>query len=426
MAGWYGNANTTVPAKRRRSPSVSNFGGVAKKLFDEVIKEAKRQVTRQSQSKKYVSNGTFVANERKKKSTGAYTMVSGRSGGKYTRRTSRKLTKKRSNAISGGIQYTKEQKGQVFGVDGDSSSAAYIGHFTHDHRLLFTQVIRGMVKAAYLKKGYTITDFTEDAFAVFGADTWSITGYQSPASNTVASLGATTLAAATTWDAACQSLFLSWSSSKGQRDYYKAFVITGGDTSESISIPMVGMKIQGYVKSTLKVQNRTVGDEEAGSELTTALAANPVNGYLYRGRGCGTSLKGDRVVSFPGTGNTGVIEASSTLSGISAVSEPPKPAQIARCDRSHKCLLEPSQLKTSVVYAPVNTTFQKLYQALNDYSPSTNFQGFGPGRFAMFALEKMMDEEESPVVTINYEANWFCNLKVVYHASRYTIPINDV
>lgn len=357
----------------------------------------------------------------------------GKALGKYRYAKRRKISKKAAKRTLRGLQYTKESVGTATSLLGQQSNPAYIGHFTMPYNLVLQNIFRTLIRALYSKKGFNIQDFNLVVPNEFVGDVISLQGYENGQDTTIQTIGTDTVGIGDTFEVVALNLYTSFDSARtaianyGQI-YFQLVRVDHADGSFS-EYPMSNVWFDIYVKSSLKVQNRTLADDFGVSTDTfdsTNIAANPVNGKLYYGYGAAPQLKGRRGVVLTGQGSQGLVTTGPTIAGpVNGWEEPPQPAQLTRCNGSSKLVLAPGGIKTSILTQKYKIGFNSLMRKY--FSQTGGIEGTtGPGKFALMSLEKMMNETESPVVTLTYELNHFMNTDCFIKANRTTNPINDV
>lgn len=171
-------------------------------------------------------------------------------------------------------------------------------------------------------------------------------------------------------------------------------------------------KIHVYVKSALKMQNRT----KAAATGDTADDADqidnvPLYGKSYSGRGTGLLTK------LPYYGELFCDRQFGTIVGSETVrSEPPQPRDFVNVKNCGKAHLDPGDIKTSVITSKFNMFFNTLVRhcapgvAPSVPAPATtyllqNFRRRDLGTYRVFCLEKMIDVGAGDNIRVAFENN---------------------
>ena len=346
--------------------------------------------------------------------------------GKHYWKRQKKLSSKTKNQTLKQIQYNKESIGSSNSISGTSEAAGYVGHFTMPFNLVTKHVFRAMLKAAYAKRHYSINSFGTVVPVEYVGDQLIIRGYREADFVTLVDIATYTILTGDTFEKVANDLWSSWTTNRLPRDYYQHIDIDQADGGTS-RFNFASMYFNGYVKSKLKVQNRTAADDGTGDETLdkSNIASNPVGGLVYYGIGCAPRLKGQKAAAFHGEGATGVIEDPTAIAAFNdAWYTPPKPAQLTRCTGSKKVHISPGDIQTSILTQSLTFGFNKLNNLFNDASAVTT-QGAGPGKYALFGLDKMIHESTSPEISLVYECDYSISLGCTIKVNMVTNPINE-
>lgn len=163
-----------------------------------------------------------------------------------------------------------------------------------------------------------------------------------------------------------------------------------------------------YVKSTMKVQNRSLG--ASGEVDATAVNNNPLIGYKYD-FSCGT----------PSTRQSGafLLETTGGLQGVSLVraaqlpqsfKEPPLPRVFQKLTGAAKVKLDPGQVKYGSVYYKAKIPLLKYLTIIgyryNNYSITPSFKAHHVhGKCQLFAFEDLINVNVNELIQVAYEVN---------------------
>jgi len=181
---------------------------------------------------------------------------------------------------------------------------------------------------------------------------------------------------------------------------------------DRIMINLIGARFHWDVKSSLKLQNRSTNvltDNEAVDVNNC-----PLYGKSYMGKGTGS-----RYVTPYGSSNTmdtpptiattyGLIQKGSFATSADGISEPPLGEMFTDAKRTGKVLINPGDIKTSVLTHRSSCTLDELWrQLLISYNPtSAAYKYRRLGVFRFMCLEKMINASAGEAgIEIAYEMN---------------------
>lgn len=196
-------------------------------------------------------------------------------------------------------------------------------------------------------------------------------------------------------------------------DYFQMNEILLDNGSITLAkIDLKNCRLNIFVKSDLKIQNRTIAagaDEDANS--TENIANQPLYGKSYSGKGQGMILKGTQggasnAKSLLCSNNSGLLAYAPPV-GVYWLREPPLPSSFEPKPLYHKASVEPGQIKTSSLTSKFSVKQVDFWRQFV-YGPSTAAKGKAIGgnfgKFHIFALEKMMTVSATDTVpTIGLE-----------------------
>jgi hypothetical protein len=187
-----------------------------------------------------------------------------------------------------------------------------------------------------------------------------------------------------------------------------------------VNVKLSDCRIKMFVKSALKVQNRTKSGAENDDDADDVDNV-PVYGKSYTGRGNMLELKVPTLgISGLCADNAyGVINSSASTAG----KEPRQPSDFNNIKYCGKIHMDPGYIKTSVLTYTLNKDFPSFYRMLQNSGGDTGGlrQGQNPteyGKFRVFAIEKMIDIENETAINIAYEQNIEFSSTVSYRRSQ--------
>lgn len=177
-----------------------------------------------------------------------------------------------------------------------------------------------------------------------------------------------------------------------------------------------------YVSSELKIQNRTKADLTGSGETGDSLNADrvdnqPVYGYIY-----GFKNGDPRMKSPPTTTAAGALVKDTfnvireegikltravELTYDTGYNEPPNPKLFANCNKTVKVVLQPGDMKKSVIFHKwsgmlVNVLKRMACRYYVAYGGAQYLTGV-PGKCEMFGLEEILRTASSNPITLAYE-----------------------
>lgn len=160
---------------------------------------------------------------------------------------------------------------------------------------------------------------------------------------------------------------------------------------------LTGSKVEFDIKSTLKIQNRTVNSD--GNNEADDVDNVPIYGkyFDYKTNGTvfqdySTATGASAIVTHPVYGV--LSTAAPTTTGTKMYTEIPLQTQLAGCKKSGKSHLDPGEIKTSVLRDKFTISFAKLikiYQGKVSSVAGPNYTQYWLGKSRLFAWEKMIN-----------------------------------
>lgn len=195
-------------------------------------------------------------------------------------------------------------------------------------------------------------------------------------------------------------------SDNNQRQFIKMYYQESGGTAAKV-MHLKNAKLEFTVKSTLKIQNRTLANESEDSSSTDVVDATPLYGKSYEGNGTGTNYVGK-------VGSTGEVVADRFFAvidkvpgGINSLQEPPIGKLFTQVKKMAKAHLEPGQIKTSVLTENLKTNLNTFMHRISG-SALDSKQFLKIGKFRFFGFEKMIESQIArPPILVGWEHNYF-------------------
>jgi len=373
-----------------------------------VVKGAQRMM------KRAMSQTETKGNKRRKQNI---RRVSVHNGGKKAGFISRPkiITSSRKKMSQLGVYYTQEAS-QVQ----TSDDCAYIGHSTcviNTYKLLFCL---GLLKTMLIEMNAPVDDLSRvmTDYGFVAGDQFVLVYRRDVETSTPVLTGSWTVAAQsiTGVATAMSSIFDSWTDNQFQLVEFR-FVPINIASFSRMSINLKNAHVEFDVKSSLKIQNRTV---DVTTDDTSENVNNvPLNGKKYEGKGNGTTFTAnyDITKALVGDYNTGVISKDATLQGLL---EPAFGHMFKDVTREGKIRMDPGDLQTSVLTEhkkySVNSLILKLWPNVN--TPSR----IDMGQFRFFGLEKMIGGLSTEKIRVAYELNTL--IGCTFYKGKYTYTSN--
>jgi len=177
-----------------------------------------------------------------------------------------------------------------------------------------------------------------------------------------------------------------------------------------------------YLKSSMKIQNRTIEDSTDNLE---SLDQCPIYGKSYSGVGNGveqpTRLFTATSLQLIADQNLGIIEGSASDLGLQ---EPISKVYFNHVKNEGKIKLEPSQIKTSVLVYQRTFSVNRLRKIIADGINGSKLRS-SFGKFRFFAFERMIQigNPAAGNITVGYETNNHCAVSLKLKSSKYTAPM---
>jgi len=364
--------------------------------------------------------GTIRINgSRFKRATGGTSRSRGqtaRSGGFV--KTRRFAAKRRTTT---GINFTGE-----FGGTTTNADMVIVGHSTTPGQILYQQVWMAMLKQLLRKGGVDVIDaikpFEFNGRIVFK---WKTTTVSGMSSYVLPIVDATT----TLRDLAIN--FAGTGNGYNDRivvETAEPFLLIfepyeNGDGTYLVAneayIRLDESYISAKIKSSLKMQNRSVGSAEDGQEADTVDQV-PLYGKSYEGRGNGAwwSNNENYTTTFIASSETGVILPVNA--GV--IREPPPPKEFKGALRTGKVRIEPGLIKSSVLSDYQNHLFKNWAKqlVLSNYAYNPNVRG---GKYRFFCVEKILDADNTGLIKCAFEHNIFINTNMKTRRSIPTVQL---
>lgn len=346
------------------------------------------------------------------------------SGGKFSKKTkSNPFAKYTKN----GIVTTQEVGSLSTGVV--PSLPNYVGHATHANVYLIQRTFwRAVVRDIFTISGINIADIETDSPGTYNINV----DYTTNLANADTVIAVAT--AGKSYNQIANELYGAWNlitASLAGQSYLYITEVNLGDGSRVVAKRDYKIcKVHCYVKSDLKIQNRTVaGGADEDANTTENVANQPLYGKSYYGKGNGLICKIDSTAANPGKSlvvgdQTGLLNfVLPTIGTAFWLNEPPLPTLFTPKPKFTKANIEPGQIKTSSLSKKVVMKQTDMWQMLQLVPSVSNNQGRAQqsryGEYRIFAFEKMIcatATDTSPLLGL--DCNQRCGLYLKFIGNK--------
>lgn len=334
----------------------------------------------------------------------------GESAGFFSKKPKKDIFQKYTKS---GVVSTREVGVLVVGQN--NTQPIFIGHATHGNAYDITVLFcRAIVREIFNQSGVRIKDMENESPGTYIIEVrYCINSVF--AADAVVTLTTTGLSYIGISDSIRNSLVTAQSTVGGLNEFYITTVKLTSGTTLLAQLDYQDTYVHVLAKSDLKIQNRTVAtgtDEDVNSAEN--IANQPLYGKAYRGIGNGLVCKLDQGGAHAGKalvcsefGSNVVAYATGTADFW--LQEPPLPTLFTPYPKMSKASIEPGHVKTSSLietWKCKQTDFWRLLST-TDADPRRNSRVQNKyGRFAIFALEKMLCVTAADSVpTVGAESN---------------------
>lgn len=417
--------------KRKRSNSTPSGGSRARRMLDWVphVAPIVGQVLNQLKGSPPPYSPTTTSTKKKQTSGKKGSRQTSRSTG-FVKKAKRKVQKK----YNSGVQLTTERGGILnTKIAGEAGPTVVIGHGTVPAEQTLTLIFRTIAQELARRVGIDITDVDT---ARFGETNDVIRMYYFADRNlttTILSHDITQLAVPRSVGTVGTAMMLWWQTLNEQAQLHSVDYLPISNQSPApnasnytrFQLPLLKARISMHVKSTLKMQNRTV--EAEGDDDANDVDNVPLFGKVYEGSGNGMrSISKNGGMSFVADDNYGDIWKQDTRStGVDHIREPPPPNMFTNVKKHSKLRIEPGGIKTSSLTYNRSMLLDTLLQILNQETVGNEVY-IPMGTFRVMILEKMIQVgtfASDLGIRIGYEVNNY--YRFAFHTSfmKTSIPI---
>jgi len=204
----------------------------------------------------------------------------------------------------------------------------------------------------------------------------------------------------------------------------QAPVLNRKNVASTVNIPNLHVKI--VSSSLIKLQNRTLGDIAASTDLNTERSDNqPVLCYnfllgsgdmrLKYMTGTPTGNMSENLLQGCALSGPSLIRAAEFASVVSGQQNAPSSHKFANCSKVGKSILQPGQMKQSLVYHKFSGLLVNVLKRMRCQVITNDYVYGIQGRSELIVIEEKMRTAGSNKVTISYEREYQtgCIIKVL-------------
>lgn len=313
---------------------------------------------------------------------------------------------KKNTMLNKGAYRTYEKGGVVSCTT--ANQTYYIGHTCAPQELSVEIVVRSIIKALFEKMGYPIKQYTDTLTWMAAGDRIEIkyrNGYDSTDAQTVQSFAWGAAYTANNFVSVIYSYWIgNWSANKDFNlidiTFFPAATVNGIIAATRINL--YNGKLELHYKSSLKIQNRSVGGSLDDNE--DAVDNVPLYAKGYSGNGTGTDYVGNTSGSLPFIADKGNGLIFHTGSDTVGTLETPFAQLFKGVKKEGRAVLEPGHIKTSVLELKKKINLSK-FVSINirqnlDANPLVPL-----GSFRFYGFEKILNADEAIDFKYAYEVN---------------------
>lgn len=199
-------------------------------------------------------------------------------------------------------------------------------------------------------------------------------------------------------------------------------------------LDLTTVRFQLYSKSFLKLQNRTINstgnndsDDVDNVPISGRFFEYPTNGTIYRDYNTPAGAANAMVTCDNANGLLPRPDAN-TFSGTNFFNDLPERTQFIGCKKSGSCVLQPGQIRTSLLYDKLNIGFNKLVRVLFAVLPNNSLtkpNQIWLGKTRLFGWEKALNAVSMSATNqfnIAYELQYEVGSICIAKKSSYTAP----
>lgn len=329
------------------------------------------------------------------------------------------------------------------------TECVYVGHHSLPAEFAFRTAIYALVRKMAEMAGQYIGNFQQSINGTSGPSNLRITMYYTtePTGAVTSTLNGVST---TTWQALADSIN-SAIMTEIQNLLTEDFIVKDivlediGTTNNKIPTQIIkgsDLRVRVVGTSNMQLQNRTIASNTVTTRTTADdVAANPVRGKCYSGRGNDLTLQDDvdvsnvaRALAFDNTTGAGAIGSQSLTLSTTArqtLRKPPLAGAFKNVTKQRYVKMKPGEVRRSKcqgkMYCSLNDFICKFFKVIKAGSGGTwdAFCRFPYGETIFYGLERMCDVgSDEPVVSVGFEIITTMNALVTYRPQKCVTSLN--
>lgn len=321
-------------------------------------------------------------------------------------------------------------QGEITGTISDAR-CVYLTHSTACPKEMMTTFVMSLVKQVALALSYPIPEWEGGRSSIFATGDIFYLWWRQSNFATVSATGSTYTVVA--GDVTFMDIVNNWTTTIVNSMITGGIIFDGSfpvsvDFASSgqkpIKVNLLDAKINFFIKSSMKIQNRTVaaaGDDEVDVNNV------PISGRIYNGVGNGPVLRNIGANSNLFNGVSFKNPAALAAGSVAQLSEPPAACDFTYCKRYGKVVLQPGAIKTCWLTSKLNVLVANFWKKINQYYNGTNsYERFELGLFNTVAYEKVLGKlaAESDI-SVAYEVDYKIWATLKPNVQKFTLPFKD-
>lgn len=324
-------------------------------------------------------------------------------------------------------------------VDGGASGrSVYVGHNTDQYQTMRSVIACALAKIIGKEFGLSVHAMNDSATVIipaaynssgFSIQMWCRVSPASAPSQAGALISITQNA--TTWQNLRtqieSNLFDTFGGAANANNVQFTSMTLYANTSVGVNqiykqIDLSKMYVDLYIRSKLKLQNRTVS--VATNVSVDDINACPLVGKSYFGTGNYIGVKQNAnlntlqyiINSENATTGTGLWQYIAGGASLDNFQEPPGKSQMVKVQKVGPCKLNPGEIKTSEIYIHRNKSLNQWVKILNNLPTGSGSRTMETGKYALFGFEKMVNASAGTVdnsikIAAEAECRMGCSVK---------------
>lgn len=325
----------------------------------------------------------------------------------------RRKTKKKptmGHCISKGVSRTTEVTGTLSDPD-----CCYIGHAAVVPVTFINEMAKVVMKKLFQRAGISVTNW-DDVFPDMSPTASDIIIHIYSADGTSYGTPGTFTSGTDTFSSICQTLntaFFQYSHNTNIADQTVmlkrvtlSYVPSTGVQNLQSTVYLDEETVHFVVHSRMKVQNRTLSSGSSPSGDAENVANNPLEGKLYDfDRVPKTSVDWLTPLQLWNYDYGTIKVGAAAFNAKAQAKEPPSGRLFTNVKKTTKIILQPGQMKESVIYYTISKKVNSVLIWCQNYYDASAYTNKFPGPCQVIALEDVININASESISIAFEVN---------------------